>query len=116
MLAFIAKIYQQLGYKPGDRYPMLMNIAAVFAVNIGGAMTPISHSLAILGMGIYEGVTGEAIGLFTYLIYGVPTGTIAMLHGDQYSKPSMIIRYGLVAVIVCVLAGSLVGYNICTML
>lgn len=79
MLAFIAKIYQQLGYKPGDRYPMLMNIAAVFAVNIGGAMTPISHSLAILGMGIYEGVTGEAIGLFTYLIYGVPTGLVAAI-------------------------------------
>jgi len=79
MLAFTAKIYQQLGYKTGDRYPMMMNIAAVFAVNIGGAMTPISHSLAILGMGIYQGATGEAISLFTYMIYGVPTGLVAAI-------------------------------------
>lgn len=51
-------------------------MAVVFAVNIGGAMTPISHSLAILGIGIYEGATGNSLNLFTYLAYGVPTGLI----------------------------------------
>ena len=37
-------------------------------------MTPISHSLAILGIGIYEGATGESLSLFSYLAFGVPTG------------------------------------------
>ena len=54
----------------------MANILTVFGVNIGGAMTPISHSLAILGIGIYEGATGESLSLFSYLAFGVPTGLI----------------------------------------
>lgn len=75
-LSFCSKIFKELGYKPGDKYPQLTTMAVIFAVNIGGAMTPISHSLAILGIGIYEGATGNTLNLFTYLAYGVPTGLI----------------------------------------
>lgn len=60
MLAFVSRIYKELGYTSRDAYPHVANILTVFGVNIGGAMTPISHSLAILGIGIYEGATGES--------------------------------------------------------
>lgn len=76
MLAFVSKVYQELGYKKEDKYPAIANLVTVFGVNIGGAMTPISHSLVILGLGIYENATGEAISLFTYLAYGLPTGLL----------------------------------------
>ena len=36
----------------------IANIIVIYAVIIGGAMTPISHSLALLGMGIYETAVG----------------------------------------------------------
>ena len=76
MLAFVSRIYKELGYTSRDAYPHVANILTVFGVNIGGAMTPISHSLAILGIGIYEGATGESLSLFSYLAFGVPTGLI----------------------------------------
>jgi len=52
------------------------NCMTIFSVNIGGAMTPISHALAIMGIAIYEGATGETMSLFTYLAFGVPTGLV----------------------------------------
>ena len=76
MLAFNAKVYQSLGYTKEDKYPHIANILTIFGVNIGGAMTPISHSLIILGLGVYESATGNSISLFTYLMYGVPTGLV----------------------------------------
>ena len=76
MLAFVARIYKELGYTGKDAYPHVANIMTVFGVNIGGAMTPISHSLAILGIGIYEGAAGQTLSLFSYLAFGVPTGLI----------------------------------------
>ena len=79
MLAFNAKIYQALGYSKKDSYPHIANILTIFGVNIGGAMTPISHSLIILGLGVYEAATGNSISLFTFLMYGVPTGIILFI-------------------------------------
>lgn len=79
MLAFVRTVYKELGYEPGDDYPQLGNIVAVFSVNIGGAMTPISHALTIIGLGIYEATTGEPLSLFSYLAFGVPTGLILFI-------------------------------------
>lgn len=76
MLAFVSRVYKELGYTGKDAYPHVANILTVFGVNIGGAMTPISHSLAILGIGIYEGATGNTLSLFSYLAFGVPTGLV----------------------------------------
>lgn len=79
MLAFANKIYEELGYSKKDAYPHVANILVVFAVNIGGAMTPISHALAILGIGVYESVTGATMSLFSYLAFGVPTGIVLFI-------------------------------------
>ena len=79
MLAFVNRIYQELGYTKEDSYPHITNIITLFGVNIGGAMTPISHSLIILGLGVYESATGQSISLFTYLLFGIPTGIILFI-------------------------------------
>lgn len=79
MLAFVSKVYKELGYESTDAYPHVANILTVFGVNIGGAMTPISHSLAILGIGIYEGASGKSLSLFSYLAFGVPTGLVLFI-------------------------------------
>lgn len=76
MLAFCSKVYKELGYNPKDAYPNMTNCMAVFSVNIGGAMTPISHALAIMGIAIYEEATGQTMSLFTYLAFGLPTGIV----------------------------------------
>ena len=76
MLAFVSRIYKELGYTGKDTYPHVANIMVIFGVNIGGAMTPISHALSILGIGIYENITGEPLSLFSYLAFGVPSGLI----------------------------------------
>lgn len=87
MLAFNAKIYQELGYTEKDKYPHIANIVSIFGVNIGGAMTPISHSLIILGLGVYEAATGQSVSLFSYMIYGIPTGLVL------FALMALIIRY-----------------------
>ena len=79
MLAFVNRIYQELGYTREDSYPHITNIITLFGVNIGGAMTPISHSLIILGLGVYESATGQSISLFTYLLFGIPTGIVLFI-------------------------------------
>ena len=40
MLAFVSRIYKELGYTGKDSYPHVANILTVFGVNVGGAMTP----------------------------------------------------------------------------
>lgn len=78
-LGFSAKILQQLGYGKKERFSHMLTIGSVFAVNIGGASTPISHSLVLLGMGIYEEATGQALSMFTYLAFGVPAGIVCFV-------------------------------------
>ncbi len=74
MLAFCSRVYKELGYEKGDAYPKMANCMAIFGVNIGGAMTPISHALVIIGISVYEAATGNTMSLFSYLAFGVPTG------------------------------------------
>lgn len=78
-LSFSAITLKQLGYSKDDSFSHMLTIGSVFAVNIGGASTPISHSLALLGMGIYEEATGNAISMFDYLAFGIPAGLVAFI-------------------------------------
>lgn len=77
-MTFSNKIFKEIGYTTKDRYPHMVTMALAFAINIAGAMTPISHPLALLGMGIYKKASGNDISLFQYMAYAVPIG-IAML-------------------------------------
>ena len=76
MMPFVKKIYKELGCEKGEMYPSTLNIITIFSCLIGGIMTPISHSLVILPLGIYEAATGNTINLFTYTLFGVPTGLV----------------------------------------
>ncbi|MGL5436324.1 MAG: SLC13 family permease [Lachnospiraceae bacterium] len=75
-MGFSGKIFRELGYTPEDRYPHMVTMALAFAINIAGGMTPISHPLAILGMGVYQAATGNVINLFTYMAFAVPVGLL----------------------------------------
>lgn len=79
MLAFCSRIYKELGYEKGEAYPQMANCMAIFGVNIGGAMTPISHALVIIGISVYEAATGNTMSLFSYLAFGVPTGIVLFI-------------------------------------
>lgn len=76
MLAFCSRVYKELGYTGKDMYPNICSIIAVYSVNIGGAATPISHPLAMIGIAIYEGIVGESLSLFSYMAFGVPTAIV----------------------------------------
>jgi len=76
MLAFVSKVYQELGYENDSSYTHIANIVTVYGVILGGTSTPISHSLALLGIGIYEGATGNTLSLGTYMAFGLPTAII----------------------------------------
>lgn len=75
-MGFSNKIFKELGYKTTDKYPHMVTMALAFTINIAGGMTPISHPLAILGMGIYQSTTGNSISLFSYMLYAVPVGLL----------------------------------------
>lgn len=79
ILAFCNTIYKEMGYTHKDMFPHIANLVAIFGVNIGGASTPISHPLAMVGLGVYESIVKEPISLFTYLIFGIPTGIIVFV-------------------------------------
>ena len=76
MLAFCPRVYRELGYEKGSSYTHIANIIAIYGVIIGGTSTPISHSLALLGMGIYSSATGNTISMFDYMAFGLPTALV----------------------------------------
>lgn len=78
-IPFTIAILRKLGYDKNDKYSHVLLMGVVFAINIGGAATPISHSLALLGLGIYEQATGQAVNLLTYMIYGIPVAIVLMI-------------------------------------
>jgi len=78
-LGFANKILKELGYTGKDRYANVLTLGVVFAINIGGAATPISHSLTLLGMGIYETTTGTAMSMFEYMLYGLPVAIVLFI-------------------------------------
>ena len=76
MLAFCPRVYRELGYEKGSSYTHIANIIAIYGVIIGGTSTPISHSLALLGMGIYSSATVNTISMFDYMAFGLPTALV----------------------------------------
>ncbi|MDD7305672.1 MAG: SLC13 family permease [Peptoniphilaceae bacterium] len=78
-LLFSKEVLSKIGYTKEDKYSHVLTMGSVFAVNIGGAMTPISHSLVMLGLGIFQEITGQTINLLTYMTYAVPVGLILFI-------------------------------------
>ncbi|MDR3331606.1 MAG: SLC13 family permease, partial [Synergistaceae bacterium] len=67
-------IFKELGYEKGDGYPVMVIIGLAFSANIAFGMTPISHPIGIILMGMIESVTGSSISILSYMLFGIPTG------------------------------------------
>lgn len=77
-LSFSNEIINKIGYEEKSKFSNTLVLGSIFSVILGGAATPISHPLSILGIGIFEQTTQMEISLFEYMVYAVPT-TLALL-------------------------------------
>lgn len=78
-LPFTDVILKGLGYTKEDNYSHMLTIGVVFAINIAGIGTPISHSLILLGMGILSESAGINVTMFDFIKYGLPLSFILFI-------------------------------------
>ena len=74
MLGIAYEIFDDLGYEQGDAWPKLVVIGITFSAIISFAMTPISHPVPLLFLGVLSNISGEPVNLFLYMLVGVPVG------------------------------------------
>jgi sodium-dependent dicarboxylate transporter 2/3/5 len=79
ILSIAHEMFEILGCKKGDRWPKYMVVMITFTCILGFAMTPICHTLPILWMSIYSGITGVPSNMLTYMAVGLPVGAIIWL-------------------------------------
>jgi sodium-dependent dicarboxylate transporter 2/3/5 len=92
-LGFAKEIFERLGYKKGDSWPSVVIIGIAFSISIAFGMTPVSHSLPILALGVYQNMTGASINFFTYMSLGIPVGAVCffglLVFLRFFTKPDM---------------------------
>lgn len=79
ILSIAHEMFEILGVKKGDKWPKYMVIMITFTCILGFAMTPICHTLPILWMSIYSGITGVPSNMLTYMAVGIPVGAVIWL-------------------------------------
>lgn len=79
MLAVAHSIFENLGFKKGDSWPRMVVTAITWIVCIGFWMTPIGHNIVILFTGMMAAATGHSVGLFDYMLVGIPVGFVLFL-------------------------------------
>ena len=75
-LGFAKAIFRELGMEKGENWPAMVVIGIAFSICIAFGMTPISHPLPILALGVYQNITGNTINFVTYMAMGIPVGLI----------------------------------------
>lgn len=75
-LSLAYEIFDRLGYRKGDTYPMMLVIGIAFSINIAFGMTPISHTVPLMGMGAFEAITHMPVNVLSYTMVGIPIGLI----------------------------------------
>jgi sodium-dependent dicarboxylate transporter 2/3/5 len=75
-LGFAKVIFDRLGMQKGERYPAMVVIGIAFSISIAFGMTPISHPLPLLALGVYREITGSSINFVTYMALGIPVGLV----------------------------------------
>jgi sodium-dependent dicarboxylate transporter 2/3/5 len=92
-LGFAKEIFERLGFKKGDSWPSIVIIGIAFSISIAFGMTPISHPLPILALGVYQNMTGASINFVTYMALGIPVGIVCfaglLLFLRLFAKPDM---------------------------
>ncbi|SHI04048.1 solute carrier family 13 (sodium-dependent dicarboxylate transporter), member 2/3/5 [Sporobacter termitidis DSM 10068] len=76
-MAIAYEMFDKLGCKKGDSYPVMLMIAIAFTANIAFGMTPISHTVVVIGMSIFSEITKHSINLIEYMAIGIPVGIVA---------------------------------------
>lgn len=76
MLGIAHEMFRILGFQKGDRWPRYIIVMITFSAVIGFAMTPICHTLPILWMSIYSGITQTPYSIVSYIAAGLPIGAI----------------------------------------
>lgn len=79
LLGIAHEMFDILGFKKGDRWPKYVVVMITFTAILGFAMTPICHTLPILWMSIYSGITGVPSNMLSYMAVGLPVGAIIWL-------------------------------------
>lgn len=78
-LMIASNMFSEFGYSPKDKYPQILTMALVFTINIAGGMTPISHPLAIIGLGVYNAKAAVPINLLEYCLFAIPVGLVVFI-------------------------------------
>ncbi len=73
------EIFLAFGFKKGDNWPHFIMTSMCFVLVIGFVMTPICHTLSILWMGIYAGLTGNGSSIIEYTMIAFPFGIILIV-------------------------------------
>ncbi len=71
-------ICEVCGYKPGEKWPMLMVVGVMFSGNIAGQMFPYK-ALAITVCGQYEAVMNSSINYFGYTMWMLVTSFVSVV-------------------------------------
>ncbi len=79
MLGIAYEIFEDLGYKQGDHWPKMIVVGVTFSAIISFVMTPISHPLPLLFLGIMQDISGVPVNLLLYMLVGVPVGLVVFL-------------------------------------
>jgi sodium-dependent dicarboxylate transporter 2/3/5 len=78
MVPIILAVFEQLGYKKGDRVPALITISILLFTSFANFTTPIAHVFPIMAMSLYTRFTGGLeISFFQYVAVGIPLCIIA---------------------------------------
>lgn len=78
-VGFSGEMFKRIGYKKGDTYPCAVTISMAFAAMIAYGMTPISHPLPIMALGVYQNMTGNSMAFVQYMAAGIPTGLVCFV-------------------------------------
>lgn len=72
------EIFSVLEVEKGDKYAALMTMGLVITASISGAMTPIGHAFPMVGLSIYNTITGNSISYIDYMIAGIPAALLVV--------------------------------------
>ena len=72
-LPIVYEIFNELGYKKGEKVPALIMICILLFTTFTNFVTPIAHIMPIMGMALYTRFTdGLTIGFLEYSAVGIP--------------------------------------------
>ena len=75
-LPIAESLCQMINEEKGGKIGKMLLMGIVFCCSTAAGMTPIGHVFPLVGLGIYESMTGNTIGYMQYMTVAVPAGII----------------------------------------